>query len=769
LIFLVLITLGAGRPVRAQSDVYNAWQAANDVREALFGAQTALLGGKTAEAIALTKQADSTYRTLLRPVMAAAPEIVASLDRDFAAIAASAAAGDSVGFAARRGYLWVGMLRGSASLALKSLENGQGTTASLWLLLREFHPTTIISRPYINATRAVNALIKDEQSAPETLPIVRADLIDTYQAWLDESLTDADLAGTRGFAIKRAEEAGLAAGYFEILVDAYAAQHDANAATSLRGVFEKLLKAASTSNDADYKAARQQIDAALKGFVAAPLLEPEQAPRAGQMLRLVALAPLEYSRGVSGGKVTDEDEVQEALTALSNARIAFTELKAFLQSRNKAATDSIEQMIGQLEAQMRATAEPITVEMGSGDIIEMALKLLPPEWYVITNAGDINAIRDVLSTVRTTVAQGLYNEATAVCEKAYAALEAGLEQRLLGFAPEIALRLDKLLWEGEPDQPGLAALLAVQAPVEKVVAVLDKLDVALADAELVLISKTAPASVVGNVATIVFREGLEAILILASLLASLRALETRRLRRPILVGAGLAFVAAVVTWWIAYRVLLPFVGFGARLEAVVSLASIGVMLVITNWFFHRFYWTGWIANFHAQKTGLLHGQNVQWIGLLVLGFASVYREGFETALFLQSPVLSAGVGVALQGVLIGMVAVSVVGVLIFVLEVRLPYRKMLIVTGVLIGMVLVITVGNTVHTMQVVGWLPVTPITSLNVPYWMGQWFGVFATWQGIALQIGTATVLLGSYAVAEYLSQRRRSQAQSAAAHMTQ
>jgi high-affinity iron transporter len=82
---------------------------------------------------------------------------------------------------------------------------------------------------------------------------------------------------------------------------------------------------------------------------------------------------------------------------------------------------------------------------------------------------------------------------------------------------------------------------------------------------------------------------------------------------------------------------------------------------------------------------------------------------------------------------------------------------MLVVTGILIGLVLVTMVGNTVHVMQVVGWLPITPIRGILFPAWLGVWFGVFPTWQGLFLQIGSAAFVIGSYYLAEFQASRRR------------
>ena len=71
--------------------------------------------------------------------------------------------------------------------------------------------------------------------------------------------------------------------------------------------------------------------------------------------------------------------------------------------------------------------------------------------------------------------------------------------------------------------------------------------------------------------------------------------------------------------------------------------------------------------------------------------------------------------------------------------------------------VLLAMVGNTVHVMQSVGWLPITPIQGVYLPFWVGQWFGVFATWQGIILQVIAGVFVIGSYFLAEQNKVSRR------------
>ncbi len=83
---------------------------------------------------------------------------------------------------------------------------------------------------------------------------------------------------------------------------------------------------------------------------------------------------------------------------------------------------------------------------------------------------------------------------------------------------------------------------------------------------------------------------------------------------------------------------------------------------------------------------------------------------------------------------------------------------MLVVTGVLIAAVLVTMVGSTVHTLQWVGWAPITPIRGLEgLPYWFGLWLGVYATWEGVVAQAIAAMFVVGSYYVAERVHRRIR------------
>ena len=85
------------------------------------------------------------------------------------------------------------------------------------------------------------------------------------------------------------------------------------------------------------------------------------------------------------------------------------------------------------------------------------------------------------------------------------------------------------------------------------------------------------------------------------------------------------------------------------------------------------------------------------LGLVVLGFASVYREGFEVVLFLQSYYLQMGPTVVYYGAAAGLVLTLAAGYLTFLGQRHLPYKKMLIATGVLLTGVLFVMVGEEVN------------------------------------------------------------------------
>ncbi|HME87766.1 MAG TPA: FTR1 family protein [Chthoniobacterales bacterium] len=265
-----------------------------------------------------------------------------------------------------------------------------------------------------------------------------------------------------------------------------------------------------------------------------------------------------------------------------------------------------------------------------------------------------------------------------------------------------------------------------------------------------------------DIGVLVFREGLECILVLAAITASMTG-SKRAHRRPVAVGAGVAFLATLVTWMIAVRIVdsLSDNMRALDLQAGTGLLAVVVLLVIMNWFFHKIYWGGWIRAHNRRRKALLtNGSNGEiekrsllW-GLILLGFTSLYREGFEVVLFLQTYFLRFGGGVVLQGALLGIALSGIVAMLTFVLQQRLPYRKMLITTGILLGVVLLVMVGEQAQEMQLAHWISTTPIAWLvpMIPKWMGLWFSVFPTYETLIAQGIAAVLVLGSYYAARKL-----------------
>jgi high-affinity iron transporter len=273
---------------------------------------------------------------------------------------------------------------------------------------------------------------------------------------------------------------------------------------------------------------------------------------------------------------------------------------------------------------------------------------------------------------------------------------------------------------------------------------------------------TSPMVAILDIGVLVFREGLECVLVLAAITASMIG-KNESHRKPIAVGAGIAFIATLITWFIAVGIVrdLGQNVSALNLQAATGLLAVVVLLVVMNWFFHKVYWGGWMAMHNRKKKNLIASANEDEIskrrliwGLGLLGFASLYREGFEVVLFLQTYYLQMGGKIVLAGAALGLLFSGIVAVLTFIAHRKLPYRKMLILTGVMLGFVLLVMVGEQAQEMQLANWISTTQINWLKIPAWMGLWFSVFPTVETLIAQFLAAFLVVGSY----FLARRKTS-----------
>jgi high-affinity iron transporter len=287
---------------------------------------------------------------------------------------------------------------------------------------------------------------------------------------------------------------------------------------------------------------------------------------------------------------------------------------------------------------------------------------------------------------------------------------------------------------------------------------------------------TSKIAAVVETGILVFREGLEAILVLAALTASLARTE-EGYWKPVALGASLSFLATVVTWFIVVAIIAGVASSAPEydIQAATGLLAVVVLLVIMNWFFHKIYWTGWITHHNRRKRALtdnpVKSRELIFRGLVLIGFTSVYREGFEVVLFLQTLRLQAG-HVIIWGVLIGLALTTIVAVLTFAMHYRLPYKRMLVLTGVMLGGVLVVMVGETVTEMQQANWLPDGSIAAhlphwaaaiigtspawLVWPDWLNVWFSIYPDWFSLSAQFASVAFVVGSFYLARRVCVKR-------------
>jgi high-affinity iron transporter len=260
--------------------------------------------------------------------------------------------------------------------------------------------------------------------------------------------------------------------------------------------------------------------------------------------------------------------------------------------------------------------------------------------------------------------------------------------------------------------------------------------------------------------SILFREGVEAVLLIAILLGSLAAGAASNYKRPLGLGVLGALGVTAVTWVLATLVIDIAPVNREYLEAITALIAVVVLVIVSFWLISRLEQRRRMEFMKARvAAALTAGSSAAFMGL---GFMAVYREGFETVLFYQALTLfAAGLG---QWVLLGFVAAAIalagVAYAIIGLGKKLPLKPMLVTGASILLLLSIAFVGNAIRSLQEADAVQATPITGgwARLPVFVAELTGIHPTQEGIIVQAAMLAVFaLGALYVFAWLPARRR------------
>ncbi|GJE69463.1 FTR1 family protein [Methylorubrum podarium] len=247
---------------------------------------------------------------------------------------------------------------------------------------------------------------------------------------------------------------------------------------------------------------------------------------------------------------------------------------------------------------------------------------------------------------------------------------------------------------------------------------------------------------------ILFREGLEALLVIAALAAFLRRANAAERIAPVYAGALAAVAASVVMAWVFATY---YDGNHSDLfEAAVMLAAAVLLFYMSGWMFVRQDPKAWQADLNRLAERALGAGTV--LSLAGIAFLAVFREGAETILFVHALAKTAnGFDASL---LSGLAAAALALVAMFVamqwLALRLPLRPMFIVTSAFLFFMGLRMVGEAFQELQEQALIP---FTTEGMPAFVSDWGLSNGSWEAL----GTQLVILAVAVAAALVSLLRK------------
>jgi high-affinity iron transporter len=245
-------------------------------------------------------------------------------------------------------------------------------------------------------------------------------------------------------------------------------------------------------------------------------------------------------------------------------------------------------------------------------------------------------------------------------------------------------------------------------------------------------TRLSPATTFVSALVILLREGAEAILVVAAILAFLLRAGRPEARRWVHAGWIGALALGGITWAVS-SYLVEISGAGREItEGATALIAAAMLLYVGYWLHSKSHSATW-QKFIADKVG--GALSTGTVGTLALvSFLAVYREAFETVLFYQA--LAAQTGPDGHGALLGglaLAAVLLVALAWAVLRasVKLPLGLFFSASGIVLLLLAVVFSGQGIAALQEAGKIGADGVSFISVPL-----LGIYPTLQTLAAQI---------------------------------
>ncbi|MEM7125955.1 MAG: FTR1 family protein [Chloroflexota bacterium] len=742
----------------AEGQQVPVWESAETIRKLGAEAQAGLFrdNPELATMEAKIAQLSTIYADTVQSALASvAPETDRTISNAIDEARQAVTDGDGVRLALARGQLWTHLLHGSFAVTQAALDAGNVDDASEWLRLREYRRSTIVNLVSSPADAAMQQVRRGTISPIDAKLIVASDLRDTTFFRLREALNELDDAIASEFPTRAAEWVGKVQGYFALLKEDYRSKQGDEVVDAVQVQLQSAGEAALLSDWASLTAIREELSGVFANYQPIAFSEEQLAERAQLLFLYTELIWIEYRDAVRNGEISIDIEYQETITFRNQAQAVYEELRPTLAATAPADADRLADIYVELEQIIMAIGPKADVEVLVVEASELIVNGLGVDPEGNDAGAALTVIDGLLDQVITAVEAGDYEGAENARIEAYAFFETGPEVKLANRAPRLAREIEGTFWEGTQGEEGLAALISASASLEEIQTRIDTLRTRLTASEEFLNTSNTVGVTILNSAAIIIREGLEAVLIIGAIIGFMRAsAESRKYIWWVGAGVMAAILLSVGIWWASFSIITISFSNRELIEGLTALVAVAVLFYVTNWLFQKVYVRDWMSYVKEQVGKALTSGSA--FGLAFLGFAVVFREGFETVLFYQTLLFDSEVQPVVIGFLTGLVVILVVAYLILQMSVRLPLKPFFTVTTILLLTMAFNFMGKGIRGLQEAGYVSTTWLSWVPENLLLIELFGIYPTVETTLAQVGFVLLVLGTFGWSIYQSKQQ-------------